>query len=351
MQENSFENKLVKYETKLRNLEGGSTPTKDTTIHIYCGGSYSPPTIAHETICLDTITFLQEYCFDKPFDKIVFHIVPASHFYGKPSIGLECISFEDRFAMLSIMSEKIRAKINPVFKDKKYEIEIGVSDFEHVVSLREKKYLGTYNYLSEFAKTYDINPNNVFLLYGLDNAKLLLTTGPKRWKNPIHLVSNFKFLIYPRSGDQINYAKFIELFSENIKTFNPADPTTQEINNITKGNNLDDIQKEVGEFNSNPEGYMRDRFITVTSSNADEKNDSVSIAEASSSNIRLVLYEYPDFKIKDEIIHQNLQMLDSRILAYIQDHRLYKNGDACEGSPKYIEIIKKVVEDNWITSK
>jgi nicotinic acid mononucleotide adenylyltransferase len=350
MQEGGFENKLIKYETKLRNLEGGST-TKDTTIHIYCGGSYSPPTIAHETICLDTITFLQQYCLDKPYNKIVFHIVPVSDTYPKASVSSSCISFENRFNMLSIMVEKIRPMINPVYKTKQYEIEIGVSDFEQVVSLREKKYLGTYNYLYEFATTKMINPSNIFLLYGLDNAELMITTGPKRWKNPIHLVSKFKFLVYPRSGHEINYAKFVALFGDNITKFIPADSTTQEINNTTKGNDLDDIQKEIGEFASNPEGFMRERFITVTSSNADEKNDSVSIAEASSSNIRQVLYEYPDFKIKDEIIRQNLQMLDTRILSYIQTHGLYKNGDSCEGSPKYNEILKKVVEDKWTISK
>ena len=266
------------------------------------------------------------------------HITPVPDIYPKNSAKGSCISYSARRSMLEIMADSIKRNINPVCKDKEYKIEIIINDIEMILSCEKNAFLGTYNYVAEFSLRKNIDSKNIFLLYGLDNAKALVTTGPKRWKNPIHLVSKFKFLVYPRSGFNINHAELAELFSSNIDSFDPA--THQDVNLATGEQNLLDIQTEMESFRTDSVQFMKEHFLQVTSTSCTAKEDSVSFAETSSSNIRKVLYSYNEFKLKPEIIDETLRSLDPMILAYIKENNLYNN--ECEDKTA---LMKEIPED------
>ena len=205
----NFEEKYNKYKMKyvtLKKLLGG-VGENEKTIHIYNGGSFSPPTLAHQQICIDTFSFLMNHFKDSSIDNIVLHLVPTSDMYDKPSVKHECIKFIDRVKMLEIMAQNVREKISSIQKNKDYNLHVRVDNFEQKVSYESKSdgssfngYIGTYRYLIEFAKRNRIKNENIYLLYGLDNGKSLLTSTKisenkyKRWTNPLHLVSKFKFL-------------------------------------------------------------------------------------------------------------------------------------------------------------
>jgi len=327
-----YSNKVFKYENKLYKLnqKGGNG---DDTIHVYNGGSFSPPTIAHEKICCDTILFLQKHFrTNDTIKKIVMHVVPVSDIYPKDTVKAKCIPFDARFHMLTIMVDKVRKNINSNYEGKEYIIDINIDPIEQEIT-KSQGFIGTYKYVSLFAQKYSINPSNIFLLYGLDNVKGIITTGPKRWKNPIHLVSKFKILVYPRSGSNINYKEFADLFADNINSFDPS--TQTEENLTTNASGLDDIKSEINIFydKENPLQiqFMKEHFLEVSGIPVGEK-DIISIADASASKIRAVLYNYDGFTLRQKIICESLDGLDPDILAFIEDNKLYKNGANCEGT-------------------
>lgn len=327
-------------------------PANTNTIYVYNGGSFSPPTLAHQQICIDTIANLQERFLHDSVTKIEFLITPVPDVYPKASVRPECISYQSRCAMIKIMIGNIQQSINSVFKGKEYEIVVSLNQIEQTLSHETKSdgsgingFMGTYNYVDAFSKRAGVSSSNIFLLLGLDNAKALVSTGAKRWKNPIHLVSRFKFLIYPRSGFSIDYAEMFKLFNANVESFDSA--TQLDINLSTNTHNLDDIATEITQFRTDPEQFLRDRFMVITASESTATEDSISIADTSSSKIRRVLYNYDKFGItlRQEVIQENLQVLDPRILQIIKENHLYTDGMLCEGEKEFQNIIKSIPEE------
>ena len=340
---------------KYNNQIGSAESLDNNIIHIYYGGSFSPPTIAHQTICIDTIHFLMDYYQDSDINKIILHIVPTSDLYNKFSVKHDCIPFEKRIEMLKIIIQNIKEKI---IRNEKYEIIINVDDIEqelaHIKNENNEPqgYLGTYPCVIDFATKYGYNSKNIYLLYGLDNAislvSLIIKADGKiqRWKDALHLISKFKYLIYPRSGVNIDYELLIRLLNEHLVSFFSSDYNLDEININTGENNLDDVSEELELFKNNPMQFMQDHFIQVKNdSNECSSGDSISIAETSSSNIRKVLYDYSSygFTIKPCIINENLEMIDSKIKPIILE--LYKNGINCEGTVKFNEILSSIPEE------
>jgi nicotinic acid mononucleotide adenylyltransferase len=295
---------------------------------------------------------MQKHLLETPITKIIMWITPVPDVYPKETVKPACISYDARRAMLEIMISNVQKSFDYTFEGKTYEIEIIISNIEMIVSHEPNKegssengFVGTYIYVSEFAKRNDINPSDIYLLYGLDNGKNMFRIDDGRWKSPIHLISKFKFLIYPRSGSNIDYINFADLFGDNIMTFDPvANPKQIDINLETNSHNLDDIKTELSVFYKNPEQYMRYHFVEVVSPTTTGE-DSISFAETSSSNIRKVLYYYTDFRIKPEIISEQLKMIDPQILAFIQANGLYTNGLVCEGEKKYLQITSEIPPD------
>jgi hypothetical protein len=146
---------------KYNNQIGSAEIVDNNTIHIYYGGSFSPPTIAHQTICIDTIHFLMNYYQDKDINQIIFHIIPTSDLYNKFSVKDNCIPFIKRIEMLEIMSQNIIEKIN---SNNKYNIIINVDRIEqelaHILNEHDEPqgYLGTYPCLIDFSNKYKYNP-------------------------------------------------------------------------------------------------------------------------------------------------------------------------------------------------
>ena len=182
----NFEQKYLKYKGKYLSLKkeiltqgnrfkGGAG--EETTIHIYNGGSFSPPTIAHQQICIDTFNFLMNHFKDSPIDTIVLHLVPASDMYNKPSVKSDCIPYSARRAMLDIMAQNIRDAVPS--KSNKYSLSVVVDDIEQAIAYEAKPdgsgpngYIGTYKYLDEFCKRNNYMPSNIYLLYGVYNKIL-----------------------------------------------------------------------------------------------------------------------------------------------------------------------------------
>lgn len=323
---------------------------EETTCHIYNGGSFSPVTLSHQQICRNTVNFLMDYLKDTPIDKIVLHIAPTSDLYQKQSVGEKCVSFEERKKLLENIIDDLISSMTPIKKSNglDYRIEIKINDIEQVMSHIEidgKKngYMGTYSYLAEFSK--DKIKENIYLLYGLDNINSLVLSklsddGTKinRWSNPIHLVSQFKFLANPRYGQEIDYEKVTADFRNNIELFRTNSIFQKELNVITGENNLEDISKELMEFDSNPIEFMKKRFIKMIS---------IVEADVSSSYVRKHLYNYEDFNIKPDLIEKVLsETINPKNISTVKS--MYKNGKECEGVDKFLEIKSGISIDDKV---
>jgi len=364
----NFQHKYLKYKSKYLSLKrniliGGAG--EETTIHIYNGGSFSPPTIAHQQICIDTFNFLMSHFKDShfkdsPIDTIVLHLVPTSDMYNKPSVKPDCIPYGARKAMLDIMAQNIREAVLASTTTDKYTLAVVVDDIEQAIAYEAKPdgsgpngYIGTYKYLDQFVSRNKFIPENVYLLYGLDNAVSLVTSTKvaegefKRWLNPIHLVSKFKFLIYPRSGSKVDHDALARIFDANIGLYTSEPAGQEELNLQTGTNDLEDIHSQLESFGKNPVDFMKQRFIEVSGAVGSAGADVISIAETSSSNIRKVLYDYntgtSGFTIIESKINEILETVDPKIRGMVRE--LYKNGAACEGAEKFAEIIASIPAD------
>jgi nicotinic acid mononucleotide adenylyltransferase len=317
-------------------------------IHIYYGGSFSPPTIAHQKICTDIILFLMKYLHETEIKIIILHIVPTSDMYYKPSVKPECIDFNKRVEMLEIIAQNINKEI----KSERYIFNCKIDIIENIISHEiksdgsgENGYVETYKYMEEFIKRNNYIPNNIYLLFGLDNAISLVSSIKKntdyydRWSGSIHMISNFKFLIYPRHGININYNELSKLFISNIESFKCNRHNQIDINLIDGNNNLEDIEDKLEEFTKYPIQFMKNRFIEIDNS-LNNNTDIISIAETSSSNIRKILYDYTKegFTIKQSKIDEILSTIDPNIKKFILENKLYTNGEICEGKDKFEEI-------------
>lgn len=128
------------------------------------GGSFNPPTLAHEAI----IEKLYEQL--KP-EKIV--VVPTGNYFTWKN---DLIAFEHRYQMVSLMTSDFNYCI--------------VSDIENT-----DNFLGSYHTLKVLSTTYD----DLYFVVGADHIKTLTA-----WKNYELLVKTFKFIILTRNNYELD---------------------------------------------------------------------------------------------------------------------------------------------------
>lgn len=124
------------------------------------GGSFNPPTIAHEAI----IHKLHEEFKPK---KIL--IVPTGNYF---SWKTDLIDFEHRFKMVEVMTQNL--------------------DYVEISRLENTKaFLGSYHTLNELSKRYD----DLYFVVGADHIKTL-----DQWKDYKKLIENYKFILLTRNN-------------------------------------------------------------------------------------------------------------------------------------------------------
>lgn len=138
-------------------------------MNIVYGGSFNPPTIAHEAI----VNKLKE-----EFNPKNIIIIPTGNAYNKKDL----IPFEKRKEMLELVFPYV------------------VSDVENT-----KTYKGTINTLDTLSKEYD----DIYFVMGADNLLQI-----KSWINYRTLLEKYHFIIITR--DSLDILKFID---ENIKEY------------------------------------------------------------------------------------------------------------------------------------
>ncbi|MGL5634186.1 MAG: nicotinate (nicotinamide) nucleotide adenylyltransferase [Sarcina sp.] len=136
-------------------------------IAIY-GGSFNPPTIAHENIVRDILNL-------EIFDKVVY--LPVGDSYNKETL----ISSKYRFEMLSILTNKL----------KKENLNVEINRLEIDASKR----LYTLESLRILKKEYK---QNLAFVMGTDNIKEFHT-----WYNQDILLEEFYFVVIQRSEDDV----------------------------------------------------------------------------------------------------------------------------------------------------
>lgn len=318
------------------------------TIHIYNGGSFSSPTRAHQKIVSDTIKFLREYYLHSNIDTFEYTIAPVSDFYPKLSVKPACISFEARFDMLSMMVGNIISElttndsfeysdgiIHCLYKGKRYKIQIILTRLEQEISHQRGGYVGTYEYLLEYSKGKD--PNNIYLSFGGDNMYSLLSPI-QRWKNPIHLFLNFKFMAYSREGFELDYGKMAQDLIQCIGEFDRSKHI--ETDYLNNSNGLEDIRDKIELFHNDPIRCIGEHVIKIdiSSDTKTDKQDVLALAEMSSSKARQALYEDLNYLLEPSEIEQYLGCLAPNIREFILSNRLYTSGEICEGPENFAKI-------------
>ncbi len=324
------------------------TPVSDTA-YIYNGGSFSCPTLAHQQIVIGTIKFLLKYYLHSSINTIEYHIVPVSDLYPKASVNPASILFEDRFQMLSLMVGNIIGEmgtlpnsfvnsdgiIHCMYEGKRYKIQIILTPLEQEISHQRGGYVGTYEYLLEFQKGK--NPNNIFLSFGADNINSMLSPA-KRWKNPIHLFLNFKFLTYGRDGSDLDFAQMALNLNQCIQEFDGSNPKHIEKDYLNNSNGLEDIRDKIELFGKDPVGCIWSRVVKVdiSSNTKTDKQDVLALAEMSSSKARQAFYK--DLNYLPHEIEQFLCCLAPNIRELILSKGLYASGENCEGPENFAKI-------------
>jgi len=124
------------------------------------GGSFNPPTIAHEAI----IHRLYEY-----FKPVKIIIVPTGNYFSWKS---DLIDFKHRYHMLELMTQDL--------------------DYCYISAIENTdEFLGTYHTLKVLQETYD----NIYFVVGADHIKTL-----QQWKNYEVLIQTFKFILLTRKA-------------------------------------------------------------------------------------------------------------------------------------------------------
>ena len=145
---------------------------------IIFGGAFNPPTIAHYEIAKKLISDF------KP-DKFIF--VPVSGKYTRK----EMAPFYMRYDMVEIIANKLGAYVS------------AIED--------EGPYMGTYYILNSLKEIE--NDNDVYFVMGADNLDYL-----DDWIEAEKLVDEYKFIILPREGYDVN-KKIEEKFNDHKDNF------------------------------------------------------------------------------------------------------------------------------------
>ena len=143
---------------------------------IIFGGAFNPPTRAHYEIAEKLI---------KRFNPDTFYFLPVGSKYKNKQM----LEFDYRYDMVSIMAEKLGAK---------------VSTMEN-----EESYRGTYYALLDFKK---IDPDTYFVM-GADNLNYL-----DKWINAEELIKTNKFIVLSREGFDV-FSLVNEKYHENKNNF------------------------------------------------------------------------------------------------------------------------------------
>lgn len=154
---------------------------------IIFGGSFNPPTIAHEKMVNKLLDKFKD-------TKII--IMPTGDHYQKADL----VNFKHRFNMLKL-----------IFKNNK---QVLISKFEN-----KKPFLGTISALDKYRK----KDSNIYFVMGTDNFKHLNT-----WIEYERLIETYPFIIFKRGEDlvsniilrypNINKNYYVIDFNENISS-------------------------------------------------------------------------------------------------------------------------------------
>lgn len=136
-------------------------------IAIY-GGSFNPPTIAHENIARDILKI-------EEVEKLIY--LPVGDNYNKKSL----IDSKYRYQMLELLIKKL----------KKDSLKVELNDLE----VRASKRLYTIESLRILKSEYK---NDLAFVMGTDNVKEFAT-----WKNPKELLNEFYFIVIERENDDV----------------------------------------------------------------------------------------------------------------------------------------------------
>lgn len=168
------------------------------------GGSFNPPTIAHEAIIHK---LYEEF---KP-RKIL--IVPTGNYF---SWKTDLIDFEHRFKMLELMTQNL--------------------DYVEISRLEDtKEFLGSYHTLNELNKQYD----DLYFVVGADHIKTL-----DHWKDYKLLIQNYKFILITRNNYSFDDKLISKLGLKYKKMMFQSDISSSEIRqNLNQ--NLDKLKSNV----------------------------------------------------------------------------------------------------------
>ena len=171
------------------------------------GGSFNPPTIAHEAIIHK---LYEEF---KP-RKIL--IVPTGNYF---SWKTDLIDFEHRFKMLELMTQNL--------------------DYVEISRLEDtKEFLGSYHTLNELKKQYD----DLYFVVGADHIKTL-----DHWEDYKLLIQNYKFILITRNNYSFDDNLISKLGLKYKKMMFQSDISSSEIRqNLNQ--NLDKLKSNVKRY-------------------------------------------------------------------------------------------------------
>jgi len=182
----TYKQKYLKYKQKYLALKGGAD---EDGVHIWLGGSFSPPTLGHFIIAEFSALYVHSQNLH-PGEKITFHFVPVNDYYAKDSIN--CVTAGDRCAMLQIGADKL----TETHKDK--NIIFRVNTFEILVAEKEGEFfhkpIPSYYSIANFQPGVD--RKKVYTVQGEDNMYGIVAGS---WKKSYDLLFTSTILCPPRN--------------------------------------------------------------------------------------------------------------------------------------------------------
>lgn len=152
--------------------------------YIWFGGSFSPPTFAHMDSVLEAARKLHG---TYPLDKIIVEFVPVNMYYGKESVGADCISEDSRIEMLKVMVAQLNSQNMPFadFRIGAYEIDRGK---------KTRKPVPLFGSVKLMEKANKTTPENIYIVLRQHTFESILKN-----KLPFsdRLASMYNFIVLP----------------------------------------------------------------------------------------------------------------------------------------------------------
>lgn len=166
-----------------------SSAKMPANVHVWMGGSFSPPTIGHLNTGL-TIAAQLSNC--HPDATINIYYVPVNSAYNKASVKEEYIATADRLALLKLLLEEARHRCH--FMNANFIL----ADHEAVAAAAVK----TYDSITQLTTIHNIPlTDKVYLAVGQDNIEGLLKGGWYKWSE---LLETYNFIIFPRDCAEVD---------------------------------------------------------------------------------------------------------------------------------------------------